>query len=124
MREFHQEGQQLEQAAERPVTETLGTWLAVQYVVAMKRAEKGGGGGDPAAAWNQLRECCHDLVALQRGEQRDRRLDLVRAGMAFRREKTGCGARLEDGGWKMEDSKSGELATGKSPEPADKNVAL
>jgi len=101
MQEFHREGRQLDKAAERPVTETLGTWLAVRYVVAMKRAESGG--GDPAAAWNQLRECCHDLVALRRVE-----LAGARAGLA--------GARREHGGLKMEDGR--ELATGKSPEPA------
>ena len=74
MQEFHREGQQLDKAAGGSVTDTLATWLAARYAVAMKQWQ--GQGGDPTAAWNRLRECCHDIVALQRGEQRAQRLEL------------------------------------------------
>ncbi|HEV2695601.1 MAG TPA: hypothetical protein VG347_22105 [Verrucomicrobiae bacterium] len=84
---------QINGAAARPVTETLATWVAVRYVVAMKRAQSEG--GDPMVAWNRLRECCHDMMALQRGEQRARRLELVRAGLALRGGETG--GKAEDG---------------------------
>jgi len=78
MQEFHREGQQLDKAAGGSVTDTLATWLAARYAVAMKQAE---GEGDPAAAWERMRECCHDVVALRRVE-----LAGVRAGRATRLE--------------------------------------
>jgi len=60
-------------------------------VVAVKSGE--GLDDGPAMAWDQLRECCRDVLALQRGEQLKRRLEFERERLE---------ARIEGGGWKME----------------------
>ena len=78
--------------AKEPVTATLATWVTAQYVVAAKS-------GDQAVAWNQMREFCHDVLALQRGEQQWQRLDLERQRLDFGREKArvGLAVRLMEG---------------------------
>jgi hypothetical protein len=70
-------------AAKEPMTETLATWLAARYMVAAKSAE--GLGGDKASGWDRMREFCHDVIALRRGEHLAQRLefDRVRAGLAI-----------------------------------------
>ena len=77
------------------VTDVLATWLAARYAVAVKKLQ--GQGGDPVAAWSRLRECCHDVVALRRGEYRTQRLEFERDRAAW------VQGKREDGGLKMED---------------------
>jgi len=77
-------------AAKEPVTETLATWLAARYVVAAKSAE--GLGDNTVPAWDRMREFCHDVMALRRGEQFKQRLELEQERLAFHYEKLGVRA--------------------------------
>ena len=81
MRNLHAEGNELTKLAEGSVLNITTQWLAANYAVAMKRTE-GQRGGDPKAAWERMRAYCHDLVALQRGECRARRLEIDQAAQA------------------------------------------
>jgi len=74
VKDLHADSNELTKVAEGSVVNITAQWLAARYAVAMKQWQ--GQGGDPTAAWNRLRECCHDIVALQRGEQRAQRLEL------------------------------------------------
>lgn len=71
------------------ILNNMVTLVAARYVVAMKQLNEQG--GDPAAAWNQLRECCRDVLALQRGEQQAQRIELDWEKLAFGREKVRAG---------------------------------
>src|SRR6266567_7325992 len=59
-------------AAKEPVTETLATWVTARYLVAAKSAE--GLGDDSVPAWDRMREFCHDVMALRRGDLRAQRV--------------------------------------------------
>jgi len=82
VKDLHADSNELTQMAEGSVVNITAQWLAARYAVAMKRAE--GQEADPAANWKRMREFCHDIVALGRGEHRAQRLELVRAGLALR----------------------------------------
>jgi len=76
MKNLHADGNELTQMAGGSVLNLTTQWLAARYAVAMERSE---GQGDRAAAWERLREFCHDVVALRRVDLRAQRLELVRA---------------------------------------------
>jgi len=61
-----------EQAADLPV-EKVAAWVAAREVVAARVFA--GKAGRKKAAWNQLRECCSDMVALQRADHLRQRLE-------------------------------------------------
>ena len=63
-------------AAKEPMTETLATWLTARYMVAANSAV--GLRGNQAPDWNRMREFCHDVLALRRGEQLAQRLEFER----------------------------------------------
>ncbi|MDR3456040.1 MAG: hypothetical protein P4N60_01230, partial [Verrucomicrobiae bacterium] len=67
-------------AAKEPMTETLATWLTARYLVAAKSAE--GLGDDKVPAWDRMREFCHDVMALRRGEHLKQRLEFEREVLA------------------------------------------
>src|SRR5882672_8700351 len=75
----------LTDAAKEPVTETLATWVTARYLVGAKSAE--GLGDDSVPAWDRMREFCHDVMALRRGEQRAQRLELDWERLEFGRER-------------------------------------
>ncbi|MDR3456348.1 MAG: hypothetical protein P4N60_02790 [Verrucomicrobiae bacterium] len=108
---LHADSNELTKVADGSVANITAQWLAARYVVGLKQLK--GRAGDREAAWNQMRECCHDVLALRRMEHLAQRLEFerVRAGLKF-----------EDGGLKME----GEckLTTGKSPAPAGSKAVL
>ena len=78
VKDLHADSHDLTQVAGGSVVNITAQWLAARYAVAMKQWQEQD--GDPAAAWNRLREFCHDIVALQRGEQRAQRLELDGSG--------------------------------------------
>ena len=55
-----------------PTPEMLATWLSCRYAMAARQINT----GDRAERWRLLRELCHDVVALRRGNHRARQLDL------------------------------------------------
>ncbi|HEV2693233.1 MAG TPA: hypothetical protein VG347_10095 [Verrucomicrobiae bacterium] len=65
------------------VLKNMVTWVVARYVVMMKQGQESNQG----MPWEQLRECCRDVQALQRGQQQNRRLDLEEEKVAFREEK-------------------------------------
>ncbi|MBW8865586.1 MAG: hypothetical protein JF609_11840 [Verrucomicrobia bacterium] len=81
VKDLHTDSHELTKVAEGSVVNITAQWLAARYAVAMKQSQ--GQGGDPAAAWNRMREFCRDIVALQRGEHRAQRLEFEqgRAGL-------------------------------------------
>jgi hypothetical protein len=76
MEQLHQEGNELTKMADGSVSNIMAQWLAARYVVGMK--QRLGWNGDPTAAWEQLRECCHDVMALRRADHLAQRLELDR----------------------------------------------
>lgn len=58
------------------VMDTMAGYVAARYVISVKQLA--GQGGDQAGDWNRLRDCCQDLVALQRREYLAQRLELQR----------------------------------------------
>jgi hypothetical protein len=85
------EGHELDQAGQKVLADKIAVWLLGRYAVATRKLIENE--SDPAA-WKLLREVCHDLVALRRGDhfaewlRIDReKLDLQRRRME-REEKT------------------------------------
>jgi hypothetical protein len=61
-------------AAPGAMSDRFATWLAGRVAVAAIRLERNKKG--PDAEWKLLREFCHDLMVLRRGDQEARRLEL------------------------------------------------
>ncbi|MBW8863720.1 MAG: hypothetical protein JF609_02140 [Verrucomicrobia bacterium] len=76
VKDLHADGHELTKVAGGSVVNITAQWLAARYAVGMKQWQ--GQGGDPAAAWNRMREFCRDIVALQRGERLAQRLEFER----------------------------------------------
>ncbi|MDR3458863.1 MAG: hypothetical protein P4N60_15545, partial [Verrucomicrobiae bacterium] len=77
---LHADGNELTKVADGSVANITAQWLAVRYVVGLKQL-KGRDGAD-GLAWERLRECCHDVLALQRSEQLAQRLEFEREKLA------------------------------------------
>jgi hypothetical protein len=72
---FMSESRQLSNAGEGTVTDNLATFVAAQYALASSQlAEE----PDADTRWKRLRDLCHDVVALRRGDQNAQRLELNR----------------------------------------------
>ena len=71
------------------ILENMVTFVAARYALAMKQSQ--GQDGEPGTTWNHLRICCHDVLALQRGEQRAQRIELAHERLEFGREKMRAG---------------------------------
>jgi hypothetical protein len=59
------EGMELDKVGDKVLADKLAAWLLGRYAVATRRLIENE--NDPAA-WKLLREVCHDLVALRRGD--------------------------------------------------------
>jgi hypothetical protein len=59
------EGAELDKVGEKALADKLAAWLLGRYAVATRKLIEN---EDDAAAWKLLREVCHDLVALRRGD--------------------------------------------------------
>lgn len=62
------------QAAQYPLTDKMTAWLTARYLAAAQKFRA----GEEEADWNRLRELCHDMVGLRRGEQHAQRLKFDR----------------------------------------------
>ena len=60
------EGMELDKVGDKALADKLAAWLLGRYAVATRQLIENE--NDPAA-WKLLREVCHDLVALRRGDQ-------------------------------------------------------
>jgi hypothetical protein len=59
------EGGELDQIGEKTLADKLAVWLLGRYIVVTRKLKEN---EDDPAAWKLLRELCHDLVALRRGD--------------------------------------------------------
>jgi hypothetical protein len=68
--------QELAQTTGEPLKDQMATWLAARYLVAARKREAANGGDE--SSWVRLRQFCHDLTALRRGDYYSGRLQLER----------------------------------------------
>jgi hypothetical protein len=76
------EGRQLAQTSPRPLGDHLAAWLLGRYIVATRQLTQN---PKNRAAWKMLREICHDVVALRRGEHSAEWLRLDREKLELQR---------------------------------------
>jgi len=89
---LHADGNELTKMPKGAVVDITAQWMAARYAVGMKSAV------DSGVAWEQMREFCHDVLALQREEHRTQRLELAHDVLDFRREKIGLKVACEPHG--------------------------
>jgi len=68
------DGEELKQAVQEPLTDKLALWAAARYVAATRALSAAEG----EESWRLLREFCNDLVALRKGDHSQERLELER----------------------------------------------
>jgi hypothetical protein len=78
------EGQELGEIGEGALADKLAVWLVGRYVVATRKLLEN---GDAPDAWKLLRELCHDLVALRRGDHGAEWLRIERERLKLQRKK-------------------------------------
>jgi len=76
------EGGELAQTGDGALADKLAVWLVGRYVVATRQLLEKGNGPE---AWKLLRELCHDLVALRRGDHGAEWLRLERERVELRK---------------------------------------
>ena len=109
---LHADSNEMTKMAGGSVVNLTAEWVAAQYVVRLKE-QMGRNGG--TVAWEQMRACTRDILALQRGEQRKRRLELAQVALDLRKAE---GWRIENGGWKKYSNPGGKpCLAGSSPCP-------
>ena len=86
LRTLDADGTELQAAAGAPLTEKLTLWMAARYAVAARKLAGGGKNGE--IDWERLRELCHDVVALRRGDHSAARLKIEQELLARSGEKT------------------------------------
>ncbi|MGP8201234.1 MAG: tetratricopeptide repeat protein [Limisphaerales bacterium] len=78
------EGGQLAKTGNKALADNLAVWLTGRYVVATRKLMEN---GDDPAAWKMLRELCHDVVALRRGDHGAEWLRIEREKLKLQRKK-------------------------------------
>jgi hypothetical protein len=78
------EGRELAETGHKALADNLAVWLTGRYVLATRKLLEN---GDDASAWKLLRELCHDLVALRRGDHGAEWLRIEREKLKLRRKK-------------------------------------
>jgi hypothetical protein len=78
------EGRELAKIGDKALADHLAVWLTGRYVVATRKLMEN---GDDPAAWKMLRELCHDLVALRRGDHGAEWLRIERERLKLQRKK-------------------------------------
>jgi hypothetical protein len=78
------EGLELEKIGEKALTDRLAVWLVGRYIVVTRKLMEN---EDDPAAWKLLRELCHDVVALRRGDHGAEWLRLERERLKLLRQK-------------------------------------
>ncbi len=85
-RQLGAETWELQPAGAPPLTDQMAVWVTVRYLVAIRKlAEKSAGG---ELDLKVLREFCHDVVALRRGDHSGARLKMEQERLAREREET------------------------------------
>jgi hypothetical protein len=77
---------ELQPAGAPPLTDQMAVWLTARYLLAVRKLAEKNNGGEPDL--KVLREFCHDVVALRRGDHSAARLKIERERLARIREET------------------------------------
>ena len=86
-RRIVEEGKELGEAGQGALADKLGTWVVGQYIMATRKMREKLEDGDDAGAWKLLRELCHDLVALRRGDHGAEWIRLERQRLKLQKQK-------------------------------------
>ena len=78
------EGRELAEIGDKALADNLAVWLTGRYVVATRKLMEN---SDDESAWKMLRELCHDLVALRRGDHGAEWLRIEREKLKLQRKK-------------------------------------
>jgi hypothetical protein len=78
------DGLELEKAGEKALADRLAVWLAGRYIVVTRKLIEN---EDDPSAWKLLRELCHDVVALRRGDHSAEWLRLDHERLELRRKR-------------------------------------
>jgi len=77
---------ELQPAGAQPLTEQMSVWLTARYLMAIRKLAARNPDGEPDL--KVLREFCHDVVALRRGDHSGARLKIEQERLEREREKT------------------------------------
>ena len=86
-RRIVEEGKELGEAGQGALADKLGTWVVGQYIMATRKMREKLEAGDDAGAWKLLRELCHDVVALRRGDHGAEWIRLERQRLKLQKQK-------------------------------------
>jgi hypothetical protein len=78
------EGRELAETGDKALADNLAAWITGRYIVATRKLMES---GDDEKAWKMLRELCHDVVALRRGDHGAEWLRLERERLKLQRKK-------------------------------------
>jgi hypothetical protein len=78
------EGRELAETGNKALADNLAVWLTGRYIVATRKLIEN---GDDESAWKMLRELCHDVVALRRGDHGAEWLRIEREKLKLQRQK-------------------------------------
>jgi hypothetical protein len=73
-RQLAAESGELQPAGAPPLTDQMAVWLTARYLLAVRKLAEKNNGGEPDL--KVLREFCHDVVALRRGDHSAARLKI------------------------------------------------
>ena len=85
-RQLAAESGELQPAGAPPLTDQMAVWLTARYLLAVRKLAEKNNGGEPDL--KVLREFCHDVVALRRGDHSAARLKIEQERLARDREQT------------------------------------
>ncbi len=85
-RQLGAETGELQPAGSPPLTDQMAVWLTVRYLVAIQKLTERSAAGE--LDLKVLREFCHDVVALRRGDHSGARLKIEQERLAREREET------------------------------------
>lgn len=86
-RDMAAETGELQPAGAPPLTDQMAGWLTVRYLLAVRKLVEKSKDGEPDL--KVLREFCHDVVAVRRGDHSAARLKMEQERLERKREKTG-----------------------------------
>jgi len=76
--QFTEKAEDLDAQNRPPITDLLAVWVASRYAIASRQLSE----TDGPKGWRLLREMCHDIVELRRGDHSAQRIDIERQRVA------------------------------------------
>ena len=121
-RQLAAESGELQPAGAPPLTDQMAVWLTARYLLAVRKLAEKNNGGEPDL--KVLREFCHDVVALRRGDHSAARLKIEQERLERDRAETEAAKKhLEDKKLTGAQKRARMLELfGVAPEPADETA--